>query len=506
MKVCAASTSASISGCEAVKQTLQLRLSQHLALTPQLQQSIRLLQLSSLELNQEIEQALQENPLLERDEPAEPTMFSGSGDTLSNTRNEESQPAAAPEERERESNSNELEWGQDGMDWPSSGGTRNPRDANDESDVDAGELQAAATSLRDHLISQLALSQLSGRERLRVAFLVEALNDDGYLAQELEELVEVLPEDFTGEPDEILEDLAIALKHLQSLDPPGIGARNPRECLLLQLANLPPSPTNALAVAIVRDHLEQLANRDYVRIRKGLGCGDDALRDAQELIRSLNPRPGAQYAPLDTRYIVPDVIVRKQRNQWVVQLNQEAMPRLRINRLYANLLRQQRSNGGSNLAGQLQEAKWLIKNVQQRFDTIARVSQAIVDRQRAFFDHGEVAMRPLTLREIADTVSLHESTISRVTTQKYLASPRGIYELKYFFGSHVATDTGGAASSTAIRALIKQLVSAENGQKPLSDARIAEILGEQGIVVARRTVAKYRESLSIPPVNLRKTL
>jgi len=489
-----------------VKQTLQIRLSQHLALTPQLQQSIRLLQLSSLELNQEIEQALQENPLLERDETAESgeaVVFAGAADALNRVRDEEEEEthAAAGDERAAEP----VEWAQDGMDWPSAGGARN-RDPNDENDADAGELQAAATSLRDHLIGQLALSQLSGRERLRVAFLIEALDDDGYLAQDLEELVAVLPEDFAGEPDEVLEDLQIALRHLQSLDPPGIGARDPRECLLLQLDNLPESWINSLTQAIVRDHLEQLANRDYARIKKALGCDDESLREAQETIRALNPRPGAQYAPLDTRYIVPDVIVRKLRSQWCVQLNREAMPRLRINRLYADLLRQQRGNGGGKLAGQLQEAKWLIKNVQQRFDTIARVSQAIVDRQRAFFDHGEVAMRPLTLREIADTVSLHESTISRVTTQKYLASPRGIYELKYFFGSHVATDTGGAASSTAIRALIRQLVAVEDGHKPLSDARIAEILGEQGIVVARRTVAKYRESLNIPPVNLRKTL
>lgn len=486
-----------------MKQTLQLRLSQHLALTPQLQQSIRLLQLSSLELNQEIEQALQENPLLEREEQVEAPTFPGAGDALNQTRAEESAPAT--EDRESEP----AEWGQEGMDWSGSGGSHNPRDPNDpnnDGDADAGDLQAAAISLRDHLIEQIALSQLSGRDRLRVAFLIEALDDDGYLAQDLEELVEVLPEDFAGEPDELLADLAIALRHLQSLDPPGIGARNPRECLLLQLDCLPPSAPRELARAIVSEHLEQLAGRDYPRIKKALGCTDDALRDAQALIRSLNPRPGAQYAALDTRYIVPDVVVRKLRGSWTVQLNQEAMPRLRINRLYADLLRRQRSSGGSNLAGQLQEAKWLIKNVQQRFDTIARVSQAIVDRQRAFFDHGEVAMRPLTLREIADTVELHESTISRVTTQKYLACPRGIYELKYFFGSHVATDTGGAASSTAIRALIKQLVGAEDGHKPLSDARIAEILGAQGIVVARRTIAKYRESLNIPPVNLRKTI
>ncbi len=484
-----------------MKQTLQLRLSQHLALTPQLQQSIRLLQLSSLELNQEIEQALQENPLLEREEGSDAPIYTGAGDALSRTRSEE--PTTSEEHSGHESEG--QEWSQDGLEWPSSG-AKGPRDPNDESDADAGELQAASTRLQDHLIAQLALSQLSGKDRLRVAFLVEALDDDGYLGQSLEELVAVLPEDMIGEPNEMLEDLQIALKHLQSFDPPGIGARSPRECLLLQLDDLPADPVVKLARAIVSDHLEQLANRDYARIGKALGCSDAELRDAQALVKSLNPRPGAQFAPLDTRYIVPDVIVRKLRGNWVVQLNQEAMPRLRINRLYADLLRRQRGSSGGNLSGQLQEAKWLIKNVQQRFDTIARVSQAIVDRQRAFFDHGEVAMRPLTLREIADTVELHESTISRVTTQKYLACPRGIFELKYFFGSHVATDTGGAASSTAIRALIRQLVGAEDGHKPLSDARIAKILGEQGIVVARRTVAKYRESLSIPPVNLRKTL
>lgn len=503
MKACAGYISASTFGCSKLKQSLQLRLSQHLALTPQLQQSIRLLQLSSLELNQEIDQALQENPLLEREEPGEGVTYSGAEDALNRTRGEEKASASSDERAEAP-----AEWNAEGMEWPSGslGSTQGPRDPNDESDIDAGELQAAAANLQDHLIGQLALSQLSGRERLRVAFLIEAIDDDGYLGQTLEELAEVLPEELVGEPDEIPDDLAIALKHLQSLDPSGIGARSPRECLLLQLANLPATAARELAQSIVGEHLEQLAGRDYARIKKALGCSDEALRDAQALIKSLNPRPGAQFTPLDTRYIVPDVIVKKLRGSWTVQLNQEAMPRLRINRLYADLLRRQRSSGGSNLSGQLQEAKWLIKNVQQRFDTIARVSQAIVDRQRAFFDHGEVAMRPLTLREIAETVDLHESTISRVTTQKYLASPRGIYELKYFFGSHVATDTGGAASSTAIRALIKQLVGAENGHKPLSDARIAEILGEQGIVVARRTIAKYRESLNIPPVNLRKTL
>jgi RNA polymerase sigma-54 factor len=484
-----------------MRQGLQLRLSQHLALTPQLQQSIRLLQLSTLELNAEIDQALQENPLLERVEPGESgePIFNPAADTLATP-----QTVTAPDSDERQ----EPQGGDDegwGMDFSGSHGQRDPND----DDLDSGESQAASISLREHLGAQLAMTQLSDRERALVAFLVEALDDDGYLTQPLDELAALLVADDDEElHDALLEELGIALRHLQNLDPAGIGARSAQECLSLQLKCLPDSTERKLALAIVGEHLEHLAARDFARIKKSLGCDDDELRVAQTLIRSLNPRPGAQYAPIDTRYVIPDVAVKKLHGQWVVSLNRDAMPRLRINRLYADILQRHRGGNGSStgLASQLQEAKWLIKNVQQRFDTILRVSQAIVDRQRAFFDHGEVAMRPLTLREIAETVKLHESTISRVTTQKYLASPRGIYELKYFFGSHVATDTGGAASSTAIRALIKQLVGAEDGKKPLSDARLAEILGEQGIVVARRTVAKYRELLNIPPVNLRKVL
>ncbi|MEN3355754.1 MAG: polymerase sigma-54 factor, partial [Betaproteobacteria bacterium] len=249
-----------------------------------------------------------------------------------------------------------------------------------------------------------------------------------------------------------------------------------------------------------------LASRDFSRLKKLLRCDDACLREVQKLIISLNPRPGREYGTDDTRYVVPDVIVRRVKGVWVAALNPEAMPKLRINRLYADILSRARSSGSQQLATQLQEAKWLIKNVQQRFDTILRVAQAIVDRQRHFLEHGEVAMRPLVLREIAETLDLHESTVSRVTTQKFMHTPRGIFELKYFFGSHVTTESGGSASSTAIRALIKQLVSAENSRKPLSDSQISEILGQQGIVVARRTVAKYRESLQILPVNLRKTL
>lgn len=491
-----------------MKQALQLRLSQHLALTPQLQQSIRLLQLSTLELNAEIEQALQDNPLLEREEVGEPGFSQNIDPTPQTTTTETEKPA--DERAERFDADSDEGWGAE------LGGGHGPRDPNDE-ETDSGEMQAADTSLREHLLAQLALTQLTDHDRSLVAFLVEALNDDGYLAQPLEELLDLFPLEDEDHPETtpeevreaLLEELNIALRHLQHLDPPGVGARSCQECLRLQLLGLEASPERTLALAVIEQHLEHLAARDFARIKKSLACDDDSLRLAQDLIRSLNPRPGAAFAALDTRYVVPDVSVRKLRGQWVCTLNGEAMPRLRINRMYADILQRHRGSGNSSsasLSSQLQEAKWLIKNVQQRFDTILRVSQAIVDRQRGFLDHGEVAMRPLTLREIAETVNLHESTISRVTTQKYIASPRGIFELKYFFGSHVATDTGGAASSTAIRALIKQLVSAEDGKKPLSDSRLAEILGEQGIVVARRTVAKYRELLNIPPVNLRKTL
>ncbi|MCB1917402.1 MAG: RNA polymerase factor sigma-54 [Rhodocyclaceae bacterium] len=488
-----------------MKPTLQLKLSQHLTLTPQLQQSIRLLQLSTLELNQEIEQALRENPMLEREDGAEdgeaPANNEAAGDAQdapAASREAESAPEAneAPAEPAREEPRDNEELGEWMNTSPGSGSQRD-----DDDDTDFQELQAAGTSLRDHLDSQIALTPLSDRDRALVRFMIEALDDDGYLSQGLEELLPLLPPELELE----VEDLQIALCHIQNLEPPGIGARSPQECLALQLRALPPCATREMALSIVTEYLELLANRDFNRLKRVLHCQDDDLRAAHEMILSLNPRPGARFAPNDTRYVVPDVVVRKLRNRWTVSLNPDAMPKLRINQMYARILQQNRGSAAS-LAGQLQEAKWLLKNVQQRFDTILRVSQAIVDQQRQFFDHGEVAMRPLTLREIAETLDLHESTISRVTNQKYMATPRGIFELKYFFGSHVATDSGGAASSTAIRALIRQLVDAEDRKKPLSDAKIAELLGQQGIVVARRTIAKYRESLSIPPVSLRKTI
>jgi RNA polymerase sigma-54 factor len=374
------------------------------------------------------------------------------------------------------------------------------RAPDDEEDGDRTFAAPDTPTLRDHLRGQLSLTNLGERDRALVAVLIDALDDDGYLTQSLEEIAALLP----PEAEAGVEELAIALKHLQNFEPAGVGARSPGECLALQLRTLPQAPCRDLALRIAEQHLELLASRDYGRLKATTGAGDDELRAAQRLIQGLSPRPGSAFAKVEARYVIPDVIVKKLRGVWRASLNPEAMPRLRIHRLYAELASGSRS--ANSLASQLQEARWLIKNVRQRFDTILRVSQAIVERQRHFFEHGEVAMRPLVLREIAGALGLHESTISRVTTQKFMATPRGTYELKYFFGSHVATEAGGAASSTAIRALIKQLVAAEDARTPLSDARISQILGEQGIVVARRTIAKYRESLQIAPVNQRKSL
>jgi RNA polymerase sigma-54 factor len=352
-------------------------------------------------------------------------------------------------------------------------------------------------------MEQLVLLRLSRRDRALVEIMIDDLNEDGYMTQGLEEIAAMLPAELQIDSGE----LNVALRHLQGLDPTGIGARTLTECLELQLLALPAeTPARALALRIVRDHLALLARRDFPRLKRLLECDDEQLRAAQALIRRLNPRPGAAYAQSETRYVVPDIFVRKVRNAWVASLNPEAMPRLRINRVYGDMLQGMRSASRGALTQQLQEARALIKNVQQRYETIHRIAQAIVDRQRAFFDHGEVGMRPLVLREIADELGCVESTVSRGTHGKYMATPRGVFELKYFFSSHVATETGGACSATAIRALIRQMVAAEDGRAPLSDSQIADLLGQKGIMVARRTIAKYRESLQIPAVNLRKSI
>lgn len=481
-----------------MKPSLQLKLSQQLKLTPQLQQSIRLLQLSTLELNQEIERIVQENPLLELHEewgmPAAENAFEQTESSAAADSDNEPLEAAAPE-AEAASDENleqDFEWPQDNT---------FSHGVSDDDDREAPQIPANPLTLREYLHFQTCLGHISERDRRIVSLLIDSLDEGGYLLQDLDELLDMLP----AELGICKDDLQNALNYLQRLDPAGVGARSLRECLLLQLQALSGDVAHRdQAIKVVQDYLEILASHDFGQIKKLLGCNDQSLRAVQKLIVNLNPKPGAQFNSQKERYIVPDVTVTKKGKVWGVNLNRDAIPRLHINQLYANILKQDH-HSARELISQLNEAKWLIKNIQQRSSTILRVASAIVERQQQFFEHGEVAMRPLVLREIAETLSLHESTVSRVTTQKFMYTPRGIFELKYFFGSHVSTDSGGACSATAIRALIKQLIQEENPKKPLSDNKISNILEQQGIVVARRTIAKYRESLQIPAANLRKS-
>jgi RNA polymerase sigma-54 factor len=504
-----------------VKLSLQAKLSQSLALTPQLQQSIRLLQLSTLELNQELEQVLLDNPLLERlDDPLDNCVrLDASGGLDSQTTSAPSVDGAMDASQQGEeprseatSGDGELEFNRDadqeayeGDNFEADFGSdvKSNTSKSDEEEREFQQLDAAESTLREHLLEQLSGSRLSQRDRALITILIEELNEAGYLETSLEEVLSILPEELEIE----IEELETALKVLQNFEPCGVAARSIQECLLIQWGKLASEvqqkSASRLARLLINQYLDLMAARDFVKIKRNTRCSDEELRQAQELIRSFNPKPGASFGISESTYVVPDVIVKKGRGGWKVQLNQDVMPKLRVNDLYANILR---GSKGGNLSNQLQEARWLIKNVQQRFDTIMRVSQEIVDRQRGFLAHGAVSMRPLVLREVADSLGLHESTISRVTTQKFMLTPHGTFELKYFFGSHVATDTGGSASSTAIRALIKQLVQAEDSKHPLSDSQIVELLGGQGIVVARRTIAKYREALNIAPVSQRRVL
>jgi RNA polymerase sigma-54 factor len=499
-----------------MKQTLQLKTSQHLALTPQLQQSIRLLQLSTLELHQEIEQVLSENPLLERlDDPLDRSVRLLADGAINNAPSSQAGEAPAAQGNGEEGGSAPAEngngeggdaggdsaegGGEGGEDWGEYG--RSGSGGGEEEDG-RPQLEASPVTLREHLMEQVRMTCCAARDCALVELVVDALDDNGYLEEPLEDIHARLPAELEIE----FEELRTALSLVQSMDPPGVGARSAAECLALQIRRMPGVPlvTRRMALVIVEKYLTWFAQREFNKLKKALDCDDEDLREAQAVIRQCNPHPGAAFASDVSDFVVPDVIVRRAKDGWSVQLNPDVMPRLRVNSLYASLMKQGKSETQMN--AQLQEAKWLIKNMRQRFDTILRVSQAIVDRQRNFFSHGAVAMRPLVLREIADTLGLHESTISRVTTQKYMLTPHGMFELKYFFGSHVATEAGGEASSTAIRALIVQLTGAEDPKNPLSESKIAEMLGEQGMVIARRTVAKYREALKIPPVSLRKSL
>lgn len=507
-----------------MKPSLQVRLSQHLALTPQLQQSIRLLQLSTLELHQEVEQMLAQNPLLEPDEefavatpeladlrgpatsPDDAEGASGAGDAAADGGAEGGEADIKAEdfgttEREDWENGTERDDFDGIRELPSSSS------GGGDDDGERSDLESAEISLQEHLCQQLAGMGLSETDRMALRVLIESLNDDGYLEDTLEDIATALGGESEEDREELLDHLKIALRWLQNMEPTGVGARNLSECLVLQLRTLPRSPGQVIAILICKNHLELLAKRDSKRLMALTGADELLLREAQGLITTLEPKPGRRFAPGQAQAIVPDVIVRKVGRELRVMLNPEVAPKLRINELYANALRATRGGiSNSALGGQLQEARWFIKNIQQRFDTILRVSQAIVERQKGFFTHGELAMKPLVLREIADELGLHESTISRVTTAKYMATSFGTFELKYFFGSGLSTEAGGNASSTAVRALIKQFVAAEDAAKPLSDSALSSMLEEQGIQVARRTVAKYREALKIAPANLRKSM
>ena len=516
-----------------MKPSLQVRLSQHLALTPQLQQSIRLLQLSTLELHQEVEQMLEQNPFLETEEEAAPA-FEPLAERLSpaeragereTERAAESghdagsdaaddAPALDSPERDDWENGTEREDFDGVRETPGKSSTNNDGD-----DFESQDRDTATPSLQDHLREQLLGLRLSPEDAAAVTVLIESLNDDGYLADPLDEIAAALatdPDD-ADELAELLSRLQCALNWLQSMEPTGVGARDLPDCLCLQLRALPRTQAQTIAILVCKLHLELLARRDMKRLVAATGADEDLLKQAQVLIKTLEPKPGRQFARAEALIIVPDVFVQKAGRGWKVVLNPDVMPKLRINDLYANAIRQQRGPGsrsggdslngaGAGLSSRLQEARWFMKNILQRFDTIQRVSQAIVERQTSFFTHGAIAMKPLVLREIADELGLHESTISRVTTAKYMSTPFGTYELKYFFGSSLNTEAGGNASSTAVRALIKQLVDAEDTGKPLSDSQIAQMLEEQGIQVARRTVAKYREALRIAPANLRREM
>jgi RNA polymerase sigma-54 factor len=490
---------------------------QQLTMTPQLQQAIRLLQLSTLDLQQEIQEALESNPMLERQEEGED--FDNSdplADNLDQPNAQASQSSSSESDyQEPTSNLESLEEGE----WSERIPSELPVDtawedvyqtsasslpSSDDDEWDFTSRTSSGESLQSHLLWQLNLVPMSDTDKLIGVTLIDCINDQGYLEESIEEIVASFDPELEIEADEV----EAVLHRLQHFEPAGIGARDLRECLLLQLRQLP-ADTRWLEEAklLVGNHLELLGNRDYSQLMRRMKLKEDELREVIALIQRLNPRPGSQIEASEPEYVVPDVIVRKHNDRWLVELNQDAMPRLRVNPQYASFVRRADSSADNTfMRNQLQEARWFIKSLQSRNETLMKVATQIVEHQRGFLEYGDEAMKPLVLHDIAEAVGMHESTISRVTTQKFMHTPRGIYELKYFFSSHVSTAEGGECSSTAIRAIIKKLVAAENAKKPLSDSKIAGLLEAQGIQVARRTVAKYRESLGIAPSSERKRL
>ncbi|MEQ1966878.1 RNA polymerase factor sigma-54 [Xenorhabdus nematophila] len=476
-----------------MKQSLQLRLSQQLTMTPQLQQAIRLLQLSTLELQQEIQQALETNPLLEQDELHREVENPDPPATEVMDAREALEQKDMPEELPLDTSWDEIYTA--GL----SSGSHSDYDA-DDFPVYQGE---TTQTLQDYLMWQAGLTPFTETDTAIATAIIDAIDDSGYLTVSTEEILISL-----GDDELALEEVEAVLKRIQHFDPIGVAARDLRECLFIQLSMLPPQ-TRYLdeAKLVVSKYLELLGNRDFRNLLRQSKLKENVLKEAIDIIQSLEPKPGLIVNTSESEYVIPDVLIQKENESWQVRLNTDSIPRLRINQHYAALGQQAHNESDSLfIRNNLQEAKWLIKSLESRNETLLKVARCIAERQQDFFEYGEEHMKPLVLADIAYQVDMHESTISRVTTQKYLYSPRGIFELKYFFSSHVNTDSGGEASSTAIRALVKKLVAAENPAKPLSDSKLTSMLVEQGIQVARRTVAKYRESLSIPPSNQRKKL
>jgi RNA polymerase sigma-54 factor len=482
-----------------MKLSLQLKIGQHLTMTPQLQQAIRLLQLSTLELQEEVQDALESNPMLEQDEGSTEAPEADPG-----VNGTERETPVTAEAKEVESIPDELPTDSSWEDVFDTGATSYSAPEADSGRDLLDTVTVGSGSLHDHLIWQLELTHFSDTDAHIARILIDSIDDDGYLTVSTEDIHSTLDSRLEIEHDEV----QATLHRIQQFDPIGVGARNVQESLRLQLHHYEPdTPWLREARILVRDYFNLLSNRDYTRLGRKMKLTTDDLQHVIHLIQSMNPRPGSRFNTTEPEYIVPDVFVTKKKGKWKVELNIDSMPKLRINNLYAKMIKRGSNTKDNNfLRDNLQEARWFLKSLQSRHDTLLKVATCIVERQQGFFEHGEEAMKPMVLRSIAETIEMHESTVSRVTTRKYMHTPSGIYEFKYFFSSHVSTESGGECSATAIRAIIKKLVAAENPAKPLSDNKMAAVLADQGINVARRTIAKYRESLSISPSNERKRL
>ncbi|AFT77308.1 RNA polymerase sigma-54 factor [Alteromonas macleodii str. 'Black Sea 11'] len=492
-----------------MKPSLQLKFSQQLTMTPQLQQAIKLLQLSTLDLQQEIQEALDSNPLLEieegNDEPQlEKNNIDNDDSGSEATASASSDTLEAGDALEKNDLPDELPIDSTWDEYYSASSAPAPGPSNDDEQIFQGE---TTEDIQEHLLWQMRLTHFSDTDRAIATAIIDSIDESGYLTVTLDDILEAVNDDDMEEPIE-MDEVECVLKRIQMFDPIGSGSRSPQECLMVQLRQFSEdTPWLAEAKQLIEEYSDLLSSKDYRTLMRKSRLKEDQLREAMRLLQTLNPRPGSALVTKEPEYVIPDVSVTKKNGRWVVELNPDSLPKLSVNQQYAAMSRRAKNSSDSQfIRSHMQEAKWFIKSLESRNETLMKVANCIVQQQMGFFEHGPEMMKPMVLNDVAEMVDMHESTISRVTTQKYMHTPRGIFELKYFFSSHVATESGGECSSTAIRALIKKLVAAEKPSKPLSDSKIASLLAEQGIKVARRTIAKYRESLSIPPSNQRKSL